>query len=406
MSSRSNLNEFMSKTKTDIFAALAQNRGNSTAMLDQMVDHFRCTRGPMELFEAMKMRIRNHVGLPLMAFEDEPVRSEEVERQLELGLLDACRETGTMLIQDGRVGEGWMYLRPTGDTESARKMLQKIEITDENYDEMVQVLLHEGVDVGRGYQAVIDHQGTCNSITLYDQSIVGRSKSDRKAAATCMLNHLHAELLAMVRNDVAQKDGELPARDDETLSQLIEERRWILDGGGYHLDTTHLASTVRMSTVLDDPDLLKKAWELTQYGRRLHHQFQYPGEEPFVDFYPAYGAFYSILLGENVEAGLKLFERKARTVDVATSGTGAIETYVDLLDRIGRHKDAVNASIELVPSDVPTQRIVPMLIEIAQRANDDGDPSAFEPILEYCRRHNAVLGYAAVLHAIHRNSVV
>lgn len=93
-------------------------------------------------------------------------------------------------------------------------------------------------------------------------------------------------------------------------------------------------------------------------------------------------------------------------MDVATSGTGAIETYVDLLDRIGRHKDAVNASIELVPSDVPTQRIVPMLIEIAQRANDDGDPSAFEPILEYCRRHNAVLGYAAVLHAIHRNSVV
>ncbi|TWU55469.1 hypothetical protein [Rubripirellula reticaptiva] len=389
----------MSSTKTDVFASLAETRDDPAGMLDRMVEHFRSTRSAMELFEAIKMQIRNRVGLPLVAVEDEPARPEEVERQLELGLLDACRETGTMLIQDGRVGEGWMYLRPTGDIETARKLLNKIEITDDNYDEMIQVLLHEGVDVGRGYQAVIDNQGTCNSITLYEQSIVSRSKADRKAASSCLLEHLYGELLAMVRSDIAQKEGEPPAGDDETLGDLIEKRRWILDGGGYHLDTTHLAATVRVATVLDDPAQLKKAWELTQYGRRLNHQFQYPGEEPFVDFYPAYGTFYSILLGENVDAGLKLFERKARAVDVATSGTGAIETYVDLLDRIGRHKDAVLASIELVPGDIPTQRIVPMLIEIANRAKTAGDNSAFEPILEYCQQHNDVLGYVAVLHA-------
>ena len=32
-----------------------------------------------------------------------------------------------------------------------------VEIDEDNYDEMIQVLLHEGVDVRRGYQAVLDH---------------------------------------------------------------------------------------------------------------------------------------------------------------------------------------------------------------------------------------------------------
>ena len=361
-----------------------------------MVDHFRQARRPMEMFEALKMRIRNRLDLPLLAGEHEPTRPEDVERQLEVGLLDACREAGTMLIEDGKVGEGWMYLRPTGDTELAKRLIAGIDITDDNYDEMVQVLLHEGVDVGRGYQAVIDHQGTCNSITVFEQTLVGRSKADRAAAAARLLDHLYTELITLVRGDISRREA--PAADDETLVDMIEKRRWILDEGGYHLDTTHLSATVRIATVLDEPEQLRKAWELTQYGRRLHHQFQYPGDEPFVDFYPAHATFFSILLGENVEAGLKVFERKARSVDAAEHGTGAVETYVDLLDRVGRQREAVEAAIELVPDELPPQRIVPLLVDIANRC-DDSAVECFDAITQYCQKHDDVLGYAAVLHA-------
>lgn len=387
----------MATTDTDIFAVLDENRQQPSLMIDQMVDHFRESRQPMELFEALKMRIRDQLGLPLVSGENEQSRPEEVERQLEVGLLDACREAGTMLVEDGRVSEGWMYLRPTGDMDLAKRLLSNIEITDDNYDDMIQVLLHEGVDVGRGYQAVIDHQGTCNSITLYEQAIVSRSKADRQTASSRLLQHLYDELITLVRGDIVQKEA--PAGEDETLAEMIEKRRWIMEGGGYHLDTTHLASTVRVAAILDDPALLRKAWELTQYGRRLNHQFQYPGEEPFVDFYPAYSTLFSTLLGENVDAGLKVFERKARSVDVGQHGTAAIETYVDLLDRVGRPREAIEAAIELVPDELPPQRIVPLLIDIADRARESGEAEAFEPILQYCKKHNDVLGYAAVLHA-------
>lgn len=387
----------MTATETEIFERLSQYQDDSAQMLDTMIDHFRQARQPMELFEALKMRVRYRLGLPLVSQENEPSRPEDIERQLEQGLLDACREAGTMLISEGRVGEGWMYLRPTGDTELAKQLLSQVEITDENYDEMLQVLLHEGIDVARGYQAVLDHQGTCNSITLYEQSLSGRSKQDRRAAAGRLLEHFYNELISLVRADISRREA--PPADDETLHDMIEKRRWLLAEGGYHLDTTHLASTVRIASVLDDPDQLRKAWELTQYGRRLHHQFQYPGEEPFVDFYPAYATFYSILLGDNVDAGLKVFQRKARAADAAQHGTGAIETYVDLLDRVGRHREAIEAAIELVPDAVPPQRIVPLLLEIAGRAKQAGDPEGYAPILAYCKQHGDLLGYGAVLHA-------
>lgn len=387
----------MSTTGTDIFETLAANRKDPGVMIQQMIEHFRESRQPMELFEALKMQIRHDLQLPLVASEDEPERTEEVERQLELGLLKACREAGTMLIDQGRIGEGWMYLRPTGETKLASELLSKIEINDDNYDEMIQVLLHEGVDVGRGYQAVLDHQGTCNSITLYEQSMAQRSKPDQQAAASRLLDHLYNELVAMVRDDIAQRGTSVGK--EVSLVQMIEDHPEVLAEGGYHLDTTHLSSTVRIAECLEDKAQMRRVWELTQYGRRLNHQFQYPGDEPFVDFYPAHQTFFATLLGEDVEAGLKYFERKAKSVDVAQHGTGAIETYVDLLDRVGRHQQAIKAAVDMVPSDVPAQRIIPLLIGIASKGKAAGDDAVFEPVLNYCQDHNDVLGYAAVLHA-------
>ncbi|TWT52540.1 hypothetical protein Pla22_01640 [Rubripirellula amarantea] len=396
----------MTNTSTDsspseIFASLDDHRDQPDEMLDQAIEHFRQSRRAMEMFEAMKMRVRHRLGLPLIVTEHDSPNSDAIERQLEAGLLDACRAAGAMLIEDGHVGEGWMYLRPVADLQLARDLINKVEINEENYDEMLQVLLHEGVDVGRGFQAILENQGTCNSITLFEQQLVSRSKSDRSAAAARLLDHFYSELLTLVLADVENRDQENPKAlkadgTTESLAEIVQSRPWLLQDSGYHLDTTHLAATVRIASVLETPEQWEKARELAVYGRKLDHRFQYPGEEPFKDFYPTYAAYYDVLLGNNVEAGLKLFERKARTMDVAEHGTTCIETYVDLLDRVGRQREAIEVAISLVPADIPAQRIVPMLLEIAGRATD---VSAFDPILNYCQSKDDVLGYAAVLHA-------
>ncbi|QDV82435.1 hypothetical protein [Planctomycetes bacterium TBK1r] len=392
----------MSEPASQIFETLRHCDSSRSELLQQLADYFRQEQLPMELFEARKMIVRDRLGLPLLTSEDEPTRSEEVERQLEAGLLEACRESGEMLIQAGRVFEGWTYLRPTGDNELIRNLIAEVEITDDNYDEMQRVLLHEGVDVGRGFQAVLDHQGTCNSITLFDQAIAQRSKADRRAAGERLLEHFYNELITLVRDDITARDA--APGEDESLSDMLASRPWVMKDGGYHLDTTHLSSTVRIASTLTDPKQLRKAWELTQYGRQLHHQFQYPGEEPFVDFYPAYAAFYSILLGENVDAGLKLFERKAINVDSQEHGTAAIETYIDLLDRVGRPLQAIEFAIRHVPEDVPSQSIVPLLIEFAGHAAESGDTSGYDLIMDYCAAKQDALGFAVAKHATLANN--
>ncbi|MEO1617057.1 MAG: hypothetical protein AAFV88_14495 [Planctomycetota bacterium] len=381
----------------DLFESLRGCEGSTSELLQQLIEFYREQGSPMELFEARKMAIRDSLGLPIVASENEPPRSEAVEREMETGLLEACREAGEMLVRAGRVFEGWTYLRPIGDVEMVRELLAEVEITEDNFDEMQRVLLHEGIDVGRGFQSVLDFQGTCNSITLFDQALVQRSKADRQAAGERLLEHFYRELSELVRADITSRD-EAPGAD-ESLHDMISTRPWVLKDGGYHLDTTHLSSTVRIASTLNDPAQLRRAWELTQYGRQLHHQFQYPGEEPFVDFYPAYAAFYSILLGEHVDAGLKLFERKAKNVDVNQHGTGAIETYVDLLTRIGRPVEAVEFALKHIPSDVPSQTVLPMLLEMASQA-EEGRETAYEAIMDFCTDRKDPLGFAAAKHAI------
>ncbi|MEM6690741.1 MAG: hypothetical protein AAF664_15000 [Planctomycetota bacterium] len=380
---------------------LLESSEDPAAVLAVAVDHFRQSRLPMELFEAIKMRVRHDLGLPLIAGEDDPAASDEVERQLENGLLEGCRESGRMLAEEGRIMEAWMYLRPVAEEPFVREIFNQIEIDDENFETLLQILLHEGVDVGRGYAAVLERQGTCNSITLYEQQIVGRSKEDRQICAKLLLKHFYKELSDVVAADISRRDKEHPETVNEDgsrqdLEQMLSKRRWVMKDGGYHLDTTHLAAAVRLAGVLDDPEAWRLARQLIGYGRQLSPEFQYPGEEPFTTFYPTYAMYFDVLMGRDVSTGLAFFERKAKEVDSSVHGAASIETYVDLLSRIGRFEMAIRAAVELAPDDLPSQRVVVMLLDVAKRA---GAPSIYEPILEYCRSKNDVLGFGAVRHA-------
>ena len=377
--------------------------------IDEVIAFYRREKRPVELFEALKMKSRHQQGLPMIAAPELSLESETqgdvaVQRELEEALLDACRQAGAMLINDGKIGEGYMYLRPVADNSLAKRLLDDVEIDEDNYDDMIQVLVHEGIDLARGFEALLKQQGTCNSITLYDQAIASRSRSDRQIVSTVLLNHFYDELISLVRQDFSGRaaDNEVSAADilqdqkELSLGELIAKYPWILGDGGYHLDTTHLASVVRFATVLDDESSIDRALQLCQYGRRLSADFQYPGEEPFVDFYPAHIAFFSALLGQNVDSAVRGFEQKARAVDPAVGGSGAIETYIDLLDRIGRPGSALRAAMELFPVDVPVGRVMPEMLAIAKKAIQAGEEDVVGKLEKFCFDRGDLLGVAAI----------
>jgi len=366
--------------------------GGVDAAIKSLADQLRQKKQYHELFEALKMQARYSIGLPLLYTDSGDELAGDVREKLEDGLIDACRDVGMMLLRDGRIREGWMYLRPVGDKKAAAEVLATIEPDEDNMDELVEVALSEGVDTRLGYRLVLDNYGTCNAITTYESQVAGRAKAEQQSAAELLVQHVYDELMATVKADIAQQEGNEPPED--TFRALVADREWLFLDNSYHIDTTHLASTVRFSRVLDDKKYLRLALDLTEYGRRLNSQFQYQGEEPFADIYPSHALYLQAVLGENVDEAIAYFLEKAETLDVAEVGTAAIEVYVDLLAKIGRYEDAIKATVRMMPEDAQPIGYAPSLLELSQQAKSYGQ------FVAHCREREDLLGFATgLMHA-------
>ncbi len=361
----------------------------SEEALQQLVSHLQQAGLYHEMFEALKMQLRSRLGLPAAQVDPEQRVDEATELELERGLIEACRRVGELFLKDGKIREGWMYMRPVGDRPAAARALAQVEPNDDNVDALLEVLLHEGVDIGRGYALALERLGTCNSITLFEQALAARPRSDQQIAAGLLVRHVHGELIANLRRDIATREEAEP--EGATAEELLQSRSELLRDGSYHLDTSHLASTVRFARVLDDPQGIRLALDIAVYGRQLHPQYQYPGEEPFLDLYPASTAFFRALLGQQVDAGIRYFTQKADAVDQQQFGLVAVEVLIDLLSRCGRHEEALAAFAKRIPADARTLGIAPTLLQLSQRLGK------FEAMRDICRRREDLLGYTAAL---------
>jgi hypothetical protein len=342
-----------------------------------------------ELFDVLLMRSRHQLGLPAILTTSLDELAEPLRTRVEEAYLAACREVGTRLLDEGRLREAWMYLRPVGDKQLVSAALEKIEPSDENVQDLIEIGLHEGVAPALGYALVLKHYGTCNAITTFEGAVLGRPLADQQAAAGLLLKHLHAELAANVRADIARQEGSEPK--EQTLAALVADRDWLFGENNYHTDTTHLAAVVRFSRLLEEPALLELAYDLTEYGRRLSKQFQFAGEEPFAEVYPAHRLFFGAQLGKHVDESLEHFRRRAQEVDVAEYGAAAAEVYVALLSRLKRYDEAIRATIELIPPGTRTSGFAPNLLALSRLSGD------YEPLLEACRQRGDLVGFTAGL---------
>ncbi|MEC7566069.1 MAG: hypothetical protein VX738_10335 [Planctomycetota bacterium] len=368
---------------------LSFNTGGTDTVLKELVAHFESEKKFHELFEVLKMQVRHGLGLPLLYGESGDELDSQQRTALEEGLIQACRQVGLGLLEDGRISEGWMYMRPVGDVPAVKTILDEIDVADDNIDEMVEVLLQEGVDPGRGYSIVLQHYGTCNAITTFESVMPQKSKPDQRTVARLLLRHVHQELFANVKSDVAQHLGNEPT--GETIAELIADQDGLFGEHAYHIDTTHLASTTRFSRILDDEQSLRLALDLTHYGKNLHDQFQYEGDEPFTDIYPHHAFYFQALLGENVETALAHFKERAENVDVNQWGTVAIEIYIDLLARVGQVEEAIQITVDKIKPGQRTMGHAPSLLELCERISD------YSTLVTACRGADDILGFATGL---------
>ncbi|MFN9789167.1 MAG: hypothetical protein ACK54R_05480, partial [Pirellulaceae bacterium] len=254
----------------DIFDALrqAKDQNGSLAAANLLVEHLRIQKRYRDLFEALKMQQRLLLGLPAVPSESEEAIGGDLQDKLERGLIDACREVGLGLLAQGKLEEGWMFFRPVGDRHAAAKALEGIEPSGEQFDLLLQILVHEAVDVARGTRLSLEHRGTCNTITMMESVVAMRGRPEQQLAVAELVRHVHAELLSAMQQDWQRRQG--TAADPQLgLPQLLASLPGWLQDGTYHLDTSHLVYTVRFALVLVDPSTLSLARDLATYGKQL-----------------------------------------------------------------------------------------------------------------------------------------
>jgi hypothetical protein len=381
----------LSSTATEPFDELrsAIAGGDVAGTLDRLIELLRDQKRYHELFDSLLMRGRLRLGLPIVLAGSLDDLEEPLRTQVEQAYIEACREVGLALATAGQLRESWMYLRPVADPALVAGVLEKIEPNDENLQDLIEIAVHEGMAVPLGYRLVLERYGTCNAITMFDGVIAGRPRRDQQAAAELLVRHLHRELVANLRADIARQEGAEPA--GQTLAELVHDRDWLFGEHNYHVDTTHLASVTRFARVLEDPAALRLALDLTAYGRRLHRQFQFPGEEPFKDTYPAHALFFQALLGEEVEAALAYFRTRAEELGSEQAGTLPAEVYVALLAHQQCYDDALAAAARWLPPGTRTTGFAPNLMELSRRAG------RFDRLIEVCQGRGDLVGFAAGL---------
>lgn len=342
-----------------------------------------------ELFEVLKMQDRHALGLPLLHQDGHQVSAEQ-QRKLEDGLLTACRDVGFALLDEGQVQDSWYFLQHLNDNDAVLERLRKIEPNEENLDQLLGLLLYQGLDPAAGYAMVLENYGTCNAITTMQQAMYDRPKEQRQAAGRLLVAHVHNELLENVKAHINQEENQLPSED--RLVSLVANRDYLFADGSYHIDTSHLSSTIQVAIELTDDVSLELAHDLARYGERLDDGLKYGGEPPFEDLYPVAALFFGAQRGIEVEKSLEFFRERAKATDAHQEGTFAIETYVDLLSRLGRPSEALEAIVAMIPQGTQaTGRRLPSFYDLSEQMQ------SFDRYRELCEERNDLLGYVISL---------
>lgn len=361
------------------------------AVFDWLGEVLRNRRDYHKLFDARMIRKKSSLGLPVVrptSLDDVP---PEMRKDVEETYIEAAREVGELLLDDGDIPSAWMYLQVIREPEKVREAIERLPLrneADERSEEIMRVALFEKVHPVRGVQMMLRTHGMCNTITSLDQVMPTLSSEQRRDCAKVMVRELYEELRETVCRHVQQR---IPTTEPgSSLRELVTARPWIFEGGNYHIDVSHLNSVVRFARSLEgDCEEMERALELCEYGRHLDEPLRYPGEPPFEDFYEAHHRFFCVLLDREREQALEYFRRKLADEPDEHDKPLLAYVLVDLLMRVRRLDEAVDvASTHLanLGDDVGFS-----LAELCVEAG------RFDRLKELAREKGDLVGYAAAL---------
>jgi hypothetical protein len=363
----------------------------SAATIEQLIELLNQRGEYRALLDALLLKARHELGLPLIQVGSLADLPEPTRTQFEDQYVAAIRHVGGRLLEHGDFVGAWPYYRAIGEKDPVAAALETYEPSegDERIGQIIEVAFNQGAHPRKGFALILDHYGACSAITAFEH--LPPDDAIRVDAAGKLVAHLHAQLTASIRGDIARQGHALPA-EGTSITELIAGREWLFADDAYHIDISHLGSVVRMSTILTDPCLIRLAVELTDYGRHLSDRHKYEGDPPFARLYEDHAIYLRALLGQDVDAAIAHFQTKLPPPDPDGMGdTLPAQILVRLLVRLERHGEAIDISAAHLAGVPDAGLICPSLAQLCERA---GRP---DRLAQISRERGDLVHYAAAI---------
>lgn len=326
----------------------ALDAGGPIAAADSLVESLRDQGEYDRLFDALLIRARLDLGLPVVkpaSFDDVP---EEKHIAFEEAYVAAARSVGQMLLDSGNLARAWAYFRTIRDPKPIAEALERIDPAGLDYErtnELIEIALHDGANRAAGLRILLASHGTCNTVTMTDQVLPMMTPDERRQVAAMLVLDVYQGLEANLKRDIESRLAGMTA--PEGVRELIRGRDFLFENGNYHIDVSHLHSVVRFARALTPDDHeFQLAMELAEYGSKLDPQFRYPADAPFDDYYAAHLAYFQAVAGIDREDALGYFRNRLSTEKDARDKQVIAYVLVDLLIRCERFAEAAEIAAE------------------------------------------------------------
>jgi hypothetical protein len=360
----------------------------ASAAIEQLIAGLREEKRFHSLFDALLMKKRLAWGLSLArptSLKDVP---EQQRDEFERYYIDSAREVGALLLAEGLIPQAWNYFRAINDIEPIAAAINALPESEPVEEQVIEIALLQGLAPVKGLKLFMASHGTCSTITALDQQFMQMTPEIRTGCAQVLVRKLYDDLRENVQHDVLRRQP--MTAPGLPLRELLAGRDMLFADDSYHIDVSHLNAVVRFGRALNPecPEL-DLALQLAEYGSRLAKQYQYGGNPPFDDFYPAHIQFFHALLGRNRDAALEFFRSRLGTDPAETDNQLAAYVLVDLLQRIGRADEALEIACRYLAESAEEFGLsLPDLCAQAGRydlleklARDRGDPVQYTAAL-------------------------
>jgi hypothetical protein len=373
----------------------------ATGAIEELVRQLDSRGEYRALLDALLLQARHELGLPLIQSEGAAEMAEPARAQYEERYVDAIRLVGGKLLARGDIAGAWPYYRAIGESQPIRDALEAYTPAhdDDRVNSVVEVAFNHGVHPRKGFELILSQYGTCSAITSFEH--LPREEPIREACAEMLVRKLHEDLTGNIRGDIAQRGQPLP-REGTSIPGLIAGREWLFAEEAYHIDVSHLSSTVRVSPLMTRPEALTLAVELTEYGRHLSPRHRYEGDPPFEDVYLDHGIYLRALLGQDVDGAMTHFLAKIAPVRSSEAepdeGLGEspdnamiAQVLVGLLSRLGRLDQAIALAAEHLAGMPQSALFCPGVAQLCQRAG------AHDRLARIARQQGDLVNYTAAI---------